>query len=183
MNHRRMILFSLMIALFLTPALLSAQTDSATLTLTGEVPAIVRIGFGGVTSDGTLALGNLNSAAPNGVTGSDTSVVYVANVNFTISVASANGGVLARDGGTVSGFSNQVGYALTWDNSAVTLPTDGSPVEIVSNGTPGAYTSSEIDIAVDPLNINSFDETSTLSSVEAAGNYQDTLTFTITASN
>ena len=185
MNNRRfLVLFVAMVALILTPMVLSAQaTDTATLTLTGQVPSIVKIGFGSVTTNGTLDLGDLNANSPSGVTGTDTSVIYVANVGFTIDVSSQNGGVLTRQGGAVSGFKNDVGYSLTFDGSGVSIPGAGTDVEIVSNGTPGAYTSSTIDIAVDPLSIDNFDETSTLTDVEAAGTYEDVLTFTITSTN
>ncbi|MFW5811720.1 MAG: hypothetical protein ACOCWS_01960 [Alkalispirochaetaceae bacterium] len=184
MTHRRRLWFVLILAaLVLTPAFLSAQSASATLTLTGEVPSIVRIGFGGIGDDGTLALGDLNADAPDGVTGTDTAVVYVANVDFNLSVSSENGSALVRQGGDVTGFKNEVSYTFSWDGSPVNLPSGGASVEVAGDVAPGVYSATPIGVTVEPLAIEGFGAGSTLEDIEAAGEYEDVLTFMIEAAN
>jgi hypothetical protein len=165
--------FTLILMMVFAGSLSAQAADTAELTLTGQVPSLVRIGFGSLaTETENHDFGDLT--APAVLT---TSLRYLANVSFDISAASANNGVLALDGAS-DGFANTVGYTLTWDGGAVDL--SGGTANLTT-ATPRGIGSFGFDVAVTPVSLEGFDDTTVEADVPAQGSYTDTITFTITA--
>ena len=149
-------------------------SDSATLNLTGNVPSLVRIGFlNGDTSEQTLDFGDLTDPEERNI-----NVRYLANVSFGIDVTSKGNGSLTRTDGSVADFLNEVPYELEWGGSTVDF-TSGS-ANLVEDGSRGATTKT-LTVKVDALNLDDLDLGSDTGDIWAEGDYEDELTFTITA--
>ncbi len=153
---------------------LSAQaTDTAQLNLTGQVPSLVRIGFGSLVADTeSHDFGDLTEASSF-----TTTLNYLANVSFSINASSVNNGVLSLDGAG-DGFGDTVGYSLSWDGATVDL-SSGS-VDVVS-GVARGIGSFSLAVDVDAVSLDGFDDDTTIDEVPAQGTYTDSITFTITA--
>ncbi|MFW5995466.1 MAG: hypothetical protein ACOCRN_05070 [Spirochaetia bacterium] len=172
---KRSVILAGVFALLFTPAFIAAQTsDSATLNLTGNVPSLVRIGFGDVaTQTDELAFGDLSDAPGS----QSVDVTYLGNVGFTIDVESANGGELVNQDQSGSGLQEAIGYSFSWDGSDVTL--DGT-TELVGSGSSGIYNTTA-EVTVNEASLADITQDTTEGDIPAAGDYADTLTFTITA--
>lgn len=186
MKNRTLITLGVALAILVfAPMAVTAQSDTAELTLTGTVPSIVKIGF---TNTGTAAATlNLGDLTDNTDDGTPPSLVYAANVAFDLTVSSANSGEAATAGvtavltnnATVSGFRNVVTYQI--DVAGQTdVDLSAGTVNLLT-GEPAGVGSYSITVTPELIDLSSFDENSTLSNVNAQGTYQDTLTFTITA--
>ena len=162
----------------MVPGIVMGQASAAAdLVVTGTVPPIVKIGFGSIGTDGTLTFADLTTTytAPE----TETSLLYAANVGFKISVQSLNSGVLVNSTAPGS-FDNDVGYQLDVGATTNVDLSGGTDVEVLTGQAAGGGT---ITVAVTPntLDFSAFNDGSTLSTINAAGDYTDTLTFTITS--
>ena len=147
-------------------------SDTATLNLTGNVPSLVRIGFEGYDDGADVPLGDLTESVSETIT-----IRYLANVDFTVSVQSTEGGQLVHsDSGEFRDFKAYTIIAPdeTWDEM-----TADTKYTIFSSGR-GSSTF-DITITTDPVNLDEFDFDSSEGDIWAEGDYEDTLTFTIEA--
>lgn len=149
------------------------SSDTAELTLTGQVPSLVRIGFGSLVTDAeSHDFGDLTEP-----TSFSSSIRYLANVQFTINAASTNAGVLMLDG-SADGFASTVPYTLSWAGAPLDL---SSGTATAVSGNARGIGSFAIEVSVTPVSLDGFDDSTTVDEVPAQGDYTDTLTFTITA--
>ncbi|TVR91793.1 MAG: hypothetical protein EA428_04840 [Spirochaetaceae bacterium] len=152
-------------AAFATPAFQS--TDSDTLTIGGNVPARVDISIAGVDAEGL----DLQSVVTNRLIAEVTERSNV-RAGYTVSVESANGFKLR---GTYTDVDqDELAYALTYDDESVDTAngsfTFAKRAARTGSGLGHSGDTRELKISYDALNVNLFD-----------GDYEDTLTFTITA--
>ena len=146
-------------------------TDSAELNLKGEVPALVRIGFDQFSDGDDVDLGDLTEDVSQDIT-----IRYLANVEFIVSVSSANGGQLVTsDSG---GFRDNVPYDIGIPGGGSIEATDPNNTYTVFSGSRGAG-SSTVTIETGGIDLDSLDLDAEVGNVWAVGEYEDTLTFTI----
>ncbi len=150
-------------AAFATPAFQS--TDSDTLTIGGNVPARVDISIAGVDAE-TL---DLQSVVTNRLIAQVTERSNV-RAGYTVSVESANGFKLR---GTYED-PDELAYALTYADESVDTSTASFTFALragrTGSGLGHGGDTRDLSISYDALSVNLFD-----------GDYEDTLTFTITA--
>lgn len=168
-------MFISVLAALVSFPLFSNDADTATLNLRGEVPELVMIDFSGGLQEDELNFGDLTEAVSQSVT-----VRFLANVNYSITANSQNGGflVLAEPDGTGE-FLTQIGYSASWGGTNMAL---GDPDYVVTSNGPGAGTS-EVAVTVDEVSFDALelDAGSDTENIPQAGLYEDTITFTITA--
>jgi len=160
----------------LSPALAADEaTDEATLDLIGEVPSLVRIGFGTVGEQGhEFDFGDLTDTGSQ-----DIEVVYLGNVTYSIDVESTNAGELKHtDAGENGDFKTAIGYTFTWDEDEFELSEGAANViDSQSRGIGSAM----VEIEVDDISLEDIDSDTPEEEIAAQGTYEDDLTFTITA--
>lgn len=165
--------FCVVLLLVVSAGTIAAETstDTATLNLEGMVPSLVRIGFGSVDTDThTHDFEDLTDPATMNLT-----LSYLANIPFDITVSSENGGVLVLDG-DAEGLGETIDYTLTFNGTNV-FDNDG---RIVEGGARGIG-SGDLVASVTAVDFDGIDENTPETEIPAAGTYEDTITFTITA--
>ena len=164
-----MIKLFIVLGILLFPIMATADSDTAILNLTGNVPARVDVTL----DNGELDLGEIGESDST----VSTNVITRANVPFNLSVESENEGKLVWDeaGEPAGDLTTEYGYTFTFDNSVVSL-NEGSTF-LIESGDRGRE-ETLVEITTESLDSLLSD---TESEMPTEGTYEDTLTFTIEA--
>lgn len=166
-----MIKLFIVLGILLFPIMATADSDTAILNLTGNVPARVDVTL----DNGELDFGEIGESDSTVLT----NVITRANVPFNLSVESENEGKLVWDGDgqePAGNLTTEYGYTFTFGD-IIDVPLNDGSTFLIESGDRGRE-ETLVEITTESLDSLLSD---TESEMPTEGTYEDTLTFTIEA--